>query len=318
MVPSPRSSRTSSAPRSRRDDPAVYRRRRLGALLVLLLAAAGLWWAAAAAGLVPGLGTQDDDGAAESGPADPAEPDDDAAASGSPAGDAEDDSVQHDADPALEPRETLLLEPSELFPRASDPSWDPDSIHVLVNPLNPLDPPDHEPEDLTVPDVQAVREGQQLREEAAEALEELFAAAEAQGHQLTLTSAYRPFERQAQLYEERAAEWGQEAADEYTARPGHSEHQTGLAADVIAHDNPQCGLGECFAETPEGVWTAEHAAEFGFIIRYPEGAEDITGYSYEPWHLRYVGEETAEAVAEEDVTLEEFWDQPPASDYEEG
>lgn len=314
MAPSPTHSHTSPAPPSRRHDPAVYRRRRLGALLVLLLTAAGLWWAATTAGLVPGLGTQDDDGAAESAAAEPAETDDEAAATGSPVG----DPAQQSADPAPQSRETLLLEPSGLFPRASDPSWDPDSIHVLVNSLNPLEPLDHEPEDLMIPDVQAVREGQQLREEAAGALEELFAAAEAQGYQLTLTSAYRPFERQAQLYDQRAAEWGQEAADEYTARPGHSEHQTGLAADVIAHDNPECGLGECFAETSEGVWTAEHAAEFGFVIRYPEGAEDITGYSYEPWHLRYVGEETASAVAEQEVTLEEFWDQPPASDYEEG
>lgn len=82
-------------------------------------------------------------------------------------------------------------------------------------------------------------------------------------------------------------------------------------------DNHQCNLHACFAETQQGQWLAEHAHRFGFIIRYPENAKEITGYSYEPWHLRYVGEPTATEITSQDVTLEEYWNQPPAPDYSE-
>ena len=101
------------------------------------------------------------------------------------------------------------------------------------------------------------------------------------------------------------------------SRPGYSEHQTGLAADVISIENPDCMLGECFADTPEGQWVAENAHRFGFIIRYLEDMERITGYPYEPWHLRYVGVETATEVFELGLTLEEYWEQPAAPDYDD-
>ncbi|GAA4473791.1 hypothetical protein GCM10023190_06610 [Enteractinococcus fodinae] len=135
------------------------------------------------------------------------------------------------------------------------------------------------------------------------------------GIELWVTTAYRDFAHQQALYEQRLAELGQEAADKFTARPGYSEHQTGLAVDMSFAGNTDCNLRECFAETEQGQWLAEHVARFGFIIRYPEGAESITGYSYEPWHLRYVGVPTAHEVTEQDVTLEEYWNQPAAPDY---
>ena len=91
----------------------------------------------------------------------------------------------------------------------------------------------------------------------------------------------------------------------------------GLAVDMSFEDNNDCNLRACFADSEQGKWLAEHAAQFGFIIRYPEGAEAITGYSYEPWHLRYVGEPTAIDVTELGITLEEYWAQPPAPDYKE-
>lgn len=209
-------------------------------------------------------------------------------------------------------------EPSPTPTRASDPSWDPDSIHVLVNRQNPLEPADYEPQDLVVPEVRVSTENQQLlRLLAADALEKLFAAIQDEGMELALTSAYRPYDQQLALYRDRHAQQGTEATDEGMARPGYSEHQTGLAADVISIDNPECIHGDCFADTPEGRWVAQHAHEFGFIIRYPEGAEEITGYQYEPWHLRYVGEETAAEVFEEGLTLEEYWEQAPAAEYDE-
>lgn len=205
-------------------------------------------------------------------------------------------------------------EPSEDDP-VSQASLDPESIDVLVNRRNPLQPIDHEPQDLTTPDVPMVYDDQQMRQEASESLEELFTAAQEESLSLTVTTAYRDHDHQQRLYEQRLAELGQERADEFTARPGHSEHQTGLAVDLSSLNHPECYLHPCFGETPAGMWLAENAQRFGFIIRYQEGTEDITGYPYEPWHLRYLGTETAQDVHEADLTLEEYWDKPPAPEY---
>ena len=113
--------------------------------------------------------------------------------------------------------------------------------------------------------------------------------------------------RIAAFYDAYAARDGQAAADRYSARPGTSEHQTGLSFDVTAADG-SCHLEVCFENTPEGLWVAENAHLFGFVIRYPEGKENITGYQYEPWHLRYVGPALAEQLHDTGQTLEEFFD----------
>lgn len=198
------------------------------------------------------------------------------------------------------------------------PSWDPDSIHVLVNAQNPLEPRDYEPTDLVEPDVRTSEDATLLlRAEPSDALEEMMAAIQSEDMELAATSGYRSYESQQAVYAENYAEDGVESTDETTARPGYSEHQTGLAVDVISIDNPDCIEGDCFAETPEGEWLAQNAHRFGFIIRYPEGAEEVTGYQYESWHVRYVGQETAEEVFELDTTLEEYWDQPSAAEYDE-
>ncbi|WP_150462304.1 M15 family metallopeptidase [Nesterenkonia ebinurensis] len=202
--------------------------------------------------------------------------------------------------------------------RASDPSWDPASIHVLVNRQNPLDPVDYTPDDLVELEVRTTVGGPlYLREESAQALDEMFSEAADQGVVLAVTSAYRSFDGQARVYSDRHQHLGTEATDEFAARPGYSEHQTGLAVDVISIENPECIHGDCFDRTPEFAWVQENSAGYGFVIRYPEGAEHITGFGYEPWHLRYVGPETAAEVAKEDLTLEEYWDQPAAPDYDE-
>ncbi|MDR7346862.1 D-alanyl-D-alanine carboxypeptidase [Enteractinococcus fodinae] len=226
----------------------------------------------------------------------------------------------HQTPEGEQPSEHVSSSPDESVPshettRPSEASFNPESNHVLVNKQHELEIEDFEPPDLVALNVPQQYGGQQLREEPAVALEELVADAADDGIELWVTTAYRDFAHQQALYEQRLAELGQEAADKFTARPGYSEHQTGLAVDMSFAGNTDCNLRECFAETEQGQWLAEHVARFGFIIRYPEGAESITGYSYEPWHLRYVGVPTAHEVTEQDVTLEEYWNQPAAPDY---
>lgn len=185
----------------------------------------------------------------------------------------------------------------------------PDSIEVYVNKQRML-PHGYEPNDLVEPAVShSSPEGfpqRLMRQEAAEALEALFAHAESEGLELVAISGYRSFERQEELYTDYVATHGQDHADQYSARPGTSEHQTGLAMDVSAV-SVSLGLDRTFKQTEEGSWIAEHAHLYGFILRYPEGKTDITGYAYEPWHYRYVGEELAKELYEQDLTLEEYF-----------
>jgi len=165
------------------------------------------------------------------------------------------------------------------------------------------------PPDLTVPKVPfSFTEDlpkKRMRKEAAEALEELFDAARREGIELVGVSAYRSYERQAEIFAYNARQRGEEVANQVSARPGESEHQTGLAIDVSCA-SVKYQLIEEFGETKEGKWLADHAAEYGFIIRYPKGKEEITGYQYEPWHLRYVGRQAAQRIKEEGITLEEY------------
>lgn len=270
--------------------PRLYRRAMLGVIAVMVLSSCGAF-------------TTDDDGGGQV-PAGGAPQTSEPASAPPPA--------TEPSSPEPEPTPTEEPEPE----RASDPSWDADSISVLVNKQNPLDPPDYEPEDLRELEVPMHYPDQRLRAEPADALEELFEAATDEGHHLAVTTAYRDYDHQLALYDNWYWERGQEATDAMSARPGYSEHQTGLAVDILtASDHPD-ELLESFGDTPEGIWVAENAHEFGYLVRYPEGAEEITGYQYEPWHLRYVGVETAAEVYDVDVTLEEYWEQPAAPDYE--
>ena len=134
---------------------------------------------------------------------------------------------------------------------------------------------------------------------AYQALLELQNAASSAGYSIPLISGFRSQTTQTGLYNRYVARDGKDVADTYSARPGHSEHETGLAYDIGEIDNN-------YGETPAGTWLAQHAHEFGFIIRYPKGKEDITKYQYEPWHVRYVGTEHAAKIYEQDLTLEEY------------
>ncbi|KGP72234.1 M15 family metallopeptidase [Pontibacillus yanchengensis] len=183
------------------------------------------------------------------------------------------------------------------------------SVEAIINKQRQL-PKGYIPSDLTVPDVPFYFEQflpkKQMREEAATHLEELFAAASEQGLELVAASGYRSYERQKQIYQSNVDAYGREEANKFSAQPGHSEHQTGLAMDVTVAQ-VSFKLVQEFGKTEEGDWLANHAHNYGFIIRYPKGKEDITGYSYEPWHLRYIGEETATEIYKNKQTLEEYF-----------
>lgn len=134
---------------------------------------------------------------------------------------------------------------------------------------------------------------------ASAALKKLQAAANSVGHNIPLLSGFRSYSRQKTLYNNYAARDGYEKADTYSARPGHSEHQSGLAFDVGAID-------DYYGTTPAGQWLAENCHKYGFIIRYLKGKEHITGYKYEPWHIRYVGESHSTKIHNLGITLEEY------------
>jgi D-alanyl-D-alanine carboxypeptidase len=145
-----------------------------------------------------------------------------------------------------------------------------------------------------------------LRSEASNAINQLINDAANSGINLKIISSYRSYDKQQSTYQGWVARDGQAAADTYSARPGHSEHQTGLAIDVGV-SNGLCDLEICFGNTPEGKWVAENAKNYGFIIRYPNGKEAVTGYQYEPWHLRFIGIEEATKVEASGQTLEQYY-----------
>ena len=183
------------------------------------------------------------------------------------------------------------------------------SLQVVVNKHRQLNPATYVPGQL-------VRvQGEQLRAQAADAYKQLAKAAKAGGVNIMPISGYRSYSQQASLYDSYVTQYGQATADSIAARPGFSEHQTGLAMD-IGNASGTCALQACFANTPAGQWAAEHGWEHGFIIRYPAGAGATTGYTYEPWHLRYVGRAIAEDMRNRGIaTLEAYFGLEAAPDY---
>ena len=170
----------------------------------------------------------------------------------------------------------------------------PEAYDALVNRKRTL-PKTYIPQDLVnlteVPTVLPNPEVNQLREAAYNALIELFKAAkDEEGYILYARSGYRSYATQESLYNSYVNSRGKEAADTFSAKPGQSEHQTGLVMDITC-EAMDFQLDDTFGETAEGKWVSENAHRFGFIIRYPKGKEDITGYMYEPWHIRYLGVE---------------------------
>lgn len=187
------------------------------------------------------------------------------------------------------------------------PHQDPTDTLILVNKNNKAPAV---PVTLVKPDVQptreAVSENIYMRPEAAAALEDLFEAAAQDGITLYATSGYRSYSTQKAIFERKLERMDEKQANASVAKPGYSEHQTGLAMDIEGETTKGTGLTEAFGESPEGIWTAEHCAEYGFIIRYPKEKTNVTGYIYEPWHLCYVGKEAAAEITELGVTFEEY------------
>ena len=163
----------------------------------------------------------------------------------------------------------------------------------------------YEPDDLVKPDVRHDSSAILMREEAARALEELFAAAKEEGLHLIAASGYRSYRTQELIYQRKIKNTGSvEKTSLLVAPPGASEHQLGLAMDLKCKTVQN--LNASFAKTKEGQWILENAHKFGFIIRYKEEWTDITGYAYEPWHIRYVGKTHARIIYDLDIPLEEY------------
>ncbi len=178
---------------------------------------------------------------------------------------------------------------------------------VVVNKKHPL-PPAYTPASLT-----NFGSGQ-LRAHAATALSRLFIDANNNGMSLKLINGYRSYETWQVLFDSYVNRFGKASASQMFPRPGFSEHQTGLAADVGLASGI-CDLELCFADTTTYEWLVENAQNYGFIIRYPKDMTDVTGYQFEPWHLRYVGVDTAKAIKASGKTLDEYFN-IPAGDYE--
>ncbi|GAB7192835.1 hypothetical protein NUM3379_35440 [Kineococcus sp. NUM-3379] len=187
---------------------------------------------------------------------------------------------------------------------------DPASPWVVVNKKRPLVPGDHVPASLTEV------AGEPVATAVVPDLTALLAAGEADGVRLTLTSGYRSRAQQEAVHERAVRRDGREVAERFSARPGYSEHQTGLAVDFGSAAQPACAVQDCFGQTPEARWLAAHAGGFGFLLRYPAGLTPVTGYAPESWHYRWVGRELVARMAERGVvTLEEFFGVPGGPGY---
>lgn len=174
---------------------------------------------------------------------------------------------------------------------------------ILVNKQNPLQF-DYEPEDLAKPNIKFLsdtsEESRYMDKKAAKALEKLFKVAKEENINLIGSSAYRSYKSQVKIFRDKIESKGVDYANSYVAKPGKSEHQSGLAIDVTNESR-------CFDKTSvEARWLADNAHRFGFILRYPEGKEEITGYNYEPWHIRYVDKDVAKDIYDRNTTLEEY------------
>jgi D-alanyl-D-alanine carboxypeptidase len=214
--------------------------------------------------------------------------------------------------PSVTPTPTPTPEPplTPTFDKTRFSIDDPMSLWVVVDKLRPVNPQSFVPSDLVDANVPAVFTST-LREPAARAVEAMFAAFTAEtGESLRLQSAFRSYETQISVYANNNYD------DTQSARPGFSEHQTGLAMD-ISPVSGECALDECFATTVGGQWLAANAWQYGFLLRYPSGLTPITGYAFEPWHYRFIGTELATEMHLTGVqTLEEFFGLPAAPDYQ--
>ena len=225
-----------------------------------------------------------------------------------------------------EPEEVVkenLLDPSEVEPRGDEPptgddkstrgipdltdvlEYDDGDLLVLVNKYHGV-LPTYEPKGMVqLPSGMGTWDDLSLKKKAYKAYLKMYEAAKEEGFDLKVCSAYRSYDGQQQLFTSALANYSEEYAHMYSAYPGRSEHHTGLAVDITSA-SMDWGLRQDFADYPDGKWLYEHCQDYGFILRYPEGKEDITGYMYEPWHFRYVGKKVAKEIMKKGITLEEY------------
>lgn len=214
----------------------------------------------------------------------------------------------HSASPSGSPTPTPT--PTPTFDKKQFSTTDATSLWVIVNKQNPLNPRDYAPQlaPLNLPGYKG-----QMRPEAAAALQRMFADYHAQsptGDQLSVVSPYRSYPVQVEVYNGWVRRLGQAQADRQSARPGYSEHQSGLAVDI------DTAVSQSFGTTAAGRWLAQNSWQYGFVVRYQQGQEAITGYEYEPWHFRFVGVELATELHKEGFpSLETFFGYPPAPNY---
>lgn len=177
----------------------------------------------------------------------------------------------------------------------------PNDILVLVNKNNKLSQ-NFIPEDIETIDIKYSNEGKMLKKVAKEAFEKLSSDALKLGYKIVAVSAYREFSYQENLFNYYVEKYGEDYALNCSAKAGHSEHQTGLAVDVMGSNNSY----DDFELSDEFEWMINNAHKYGFILRYPKNKEKVTGFKYEPWHYRYVGVEVAKIIYENKITLEEY------------
>lgn len=186
---------------------------------------------------------------------------------------------------------------------------DANSQYVLVNKSNPIEPIDYKPVDLVIPDVQTSssdsEDERSVRRMVKMGLEKMLEDAKDEGHELVMNSGFRSYKAQNFYFNNYVRQYGLEEAKKFSAQPGFSEHQTGLAFD-LSYKDKRCYLEVCFGETEAGKWLANNAHKYGFIVRYLDGKSEITGYQYEPWHFRYLGREVAKEIFEKKITYEEY------------
>lgn len=220
----------------------------------------------------------------------------------------EDDKTITEEEPQLPPPSEQPV--SEQEPEENEAAFsqaDKTNLLILVNKKNPVNK-NYKPDDLKEIKYFAADRSPEtrfLRAEAADAFNLMVEKAAEEDLEFKMTTAYRSFGFQKILYDNYVAQQGEEAANKFSAKPGQSEHQTGLAVDVSS-PSVDFQLTNEYGETKEGKWLAAHAYEYGFIIRFPKGKEDVTGYQYEPWHLRYVGLTAAKEIYDSNLTLEEY------------
>jgi len=178
----------------------------------------------------------------------------------------------------------------------------PDSLWVIVNKLHPLNPASYIPNDLVTINGATISQKVQVDFEA------MMNDATKARINLKLVSSYRSYDSQSAVYNNYVSIYGQTKTDTFSARPGYSEHQTGLSIDFGSYNQATCNLDDCFGQTTEGAWLAANAQKYGFMLRYPAEKQTVTGYKSEPWHYRYVGKKLIDEMKKQNIiTLEEFF-----------